>query len=456
MKKIIILCVLFLGIGIVKAKDFNYDFNWKNDDVSIKAVQTLIKVDDGYLVGGYVGAQDAYVAKFNDAGEEIANVYLDGDTVVGLYDWNGYYYAIVDDYWMVSIFKLNKNTLAIESATLTEAETIGWEYVIEYDDNMIYLTTIMYDDFGGMYDYDLDEDQLFMKIDLDEWTYVYEPFEYTDEGDIDFSSYDNTFSKEYGLYIKELDRGRTPLDVTTDGTYNVVVGRNSDDMLSGGYVAVYNKNNSLLKEYNAAASAMYYTDVLITNDYILAVGPNYNNIDVFDFEANLVTSINLGEQYEGTKAFNLYGLAETEGGFTTTYWVCDVRESDGCAYNCITGIINYNIIYDIEIKTDDNGEVKASKVQSNGGELIEFEVIPKEGYVLDSVKVTDKDGNVLVFTDYKFTMPYADVIIEASFKKEIINPNTLTGIATLTLVVVSLITLIITIKNIKKINWIRG
>ena len=456
MKKLIAtLCIFFLGLGIVKASSFQYEVDWKNDDISIKAIQQYIKVDGGYLSGGYVGAQDAYVVKFNEAGEEVANVGLPGDTVVGLYDWNGYYYAIVDSYWMVNVFKLNKNTLEIEDEMYTEAETIGWEYIIEYDDNMVYLTTIMYDEFGGMYDYDFDEDFLFMMIDLDEWEYDYEPFEYTDDDDIDFSQYYNTFSKEYELYIKELNRGRTPFDVKTNGEYNVVVGRNNDSPLSGGYIAVYSKNNTLLKEYNGPASTMWYTDVAIDDNYILAVGPNNNTIDVFDFDANLVESIDLGDQYDGTKAFNLYGIVATEGYFSTSYWVCDLRD-DGCAENCIQGIIKFNRLYEVEYKTDGNGEVKANKVRLNGGEMVEFTVTPKEGYVLDAVRVTDKHGNVLIFTDYKFMMPYADVTIEASFKKEVINPNTLTGIATLMLVVVSIITLIVTIKNVKKIQWIRG
>ncbi len=81
-----------------------------------------------------------------------------------------------------------------------------------------------------------------------------------------------------------------------------------------------------------------------------------------------------------------------------------------------------NIDYAIETKTDGNGTVTAEKVTAAGGEVIKFTVTPKEGYVLGEVKVTDALGNVITFTDYTFTMPNANVLIEATFVPK--NPNT--------------------------------
>ncbi len=88
----------------------------------------------------------------------------------------------------------------------------------------------------------------------------------------------------------------------------------------------------------------------------------------------------------------------------------------------VVTISNENISYIIETKTDGNGTVTAEKVTASGGETIKFTVTPNKGYVLSEVKVTDADGNVVTFTDYTFTMPNANVLIEATFVPA--NPNT--------------------------------
>ena len=73
---------------------------------------------------------------------------------------------------------------------------------------------------------------------------------------------------------------------------------------------------------------------------------------------------------------------------------------------------------------------------ASGGEVIKFTVEPKEGYVLGSVKVTDEKGNVVTFTNYTFTMPSANVLIEATFVK--VNPKT----ADINMIIVTTILLI--------------
>jgi len=115
-------------------------------------------------------------------------------------------------------------------------------------------------------------------------------------------------------------------------------------------------------------------------------------------------------------------------------------------------ILYFSADYLVETKTDGNGEVKASRVRANDGDAIEFTVTPKEGYVLGEVKVTDANGNVLTFTDYKFTMPSADVTIEATFIP--INPNT-NSISVTLIVILSIIFGIGLIIAIKKFKWQR-
>lgn len=68
------------------------------------------------------------------------------------------------------------------------------------------------------------------------------------------------------------------------------------------------------------------------------------------------------------------------------------------------------------------GTIKVNKTMLDSDEVVEFEVLPKEGYVLGEVKVIDAEGNVITFKDYKFTMPSSDVTIEVKFVAA--NPNT--------------------------------
>ncbi len=84
------------------------------------------------------------------------------------------------------------------------------------------------------------------------------------------------------------------------------------------------------------------------------------------------------------------------------------------------------IDYKIQTKTDGNGTVIAEKVKASSGDLIKFTVEPKPGFVLGVVKVTDSNGNTIEFTDYSFTMPSANVTIEATFLP--VNPKTGAGI----------------------------
>ena len=106
-------------------------------------------------------------------------------------------------------------------------------------------------------------------------------------------------------------------------------------------------------------------------------------------------------------------------------------------------------IYDIETKVQGKGEIKAVS-SSEPGEGVKFEVTPQKGYVLSVVKVTDANGNVITFTDYTFTMPSSNVLIEAVFVP--INPNT-TDVAIMGIVIVGILFAIAATVYYKKLKW---
>ena len=104
------------------------------------------------------------------------------------------------------------------------------------------------------------------------------------------------------------------------------------------------------------------------------------------------------------------------------------------------------------IKTTINGNGTISVVDSSlSGDKVSFIAIPKDGYVLSSVKVIDAERNVLTFTDNTFTMPSADVTIEAVFVKNPNTSDTLILVASL-VIIISFIYLLSTNKKMKFMN----
>ena len=133
-----------------------------------------------------------------------------------------------------------------------------------------------------------------------------------------------------------------------------------------------------------------------------------------------------------------------------------MEDKDYCNYNESQHII-YLLKYDIEtIVKEGKGNVKAETVLAPEGELIKFTVTPEEGYVLGEVKVTDTNGNVVYFTDNTFTMPNANVLIEATFVKveEKKNPET-TDIAIISISIIAIAAIIIFLTSNKKLKGAR-
>lgn len=82
--------------------------------------------------------------------------------------------------------------------------------------------------------------------------------------------------------------------------------------------------------------------------------------------------------------------------------------------------------FTITSKTDGNGTVEHND-DSYYQEDQSFKITPKEGYVIDEIKVTNPEtGETVVYTDeHEFVMPLHDVHIEVTFVKQVVeNPKT--------------------------------
>lgn len=109
-----------------------------------------------------------------------------------------------------------------------------------------------------------------------------------------------------------------------------------------------------------------------------------------------------------------------------------------------------NINYPIETKIEGKGTIEVNTFAENGEE-VQVTITPKKGYDLKEVKVTDAEGNVLIFTNNTFTMPASGVTIEAIF--EISNPNTSATNITI-LILLGMCSIFAMKKHIKRIKWL--
>lgn len=78
--------------------------------------------------------------------------------------------------------------------------------------------------------------------------------------------------------------------------------------------------------------------------------------------------------------------------------------------------------YNVNVNAATNGAVAADKKTASKGTMVTVTASPSKGYVVDAVKVVDKDGKDVAVTEkdgkYVFTMPASAVTVTGSFKAE--------------------------------------
>ena len=84
--------------------------------------------------------------------------------------------------------------------------------------------------------------------------------------------------------------------------------------------------------------------------------------------------------------------------------------------NVVVSATFASIFHNICIAQDiENGTVSVDKESASQGETITVTAEPDEGYLLNSIHVTDADGNEITVTENTFTMPKAHVTVSATF-----------------------------------------
>ena len=110
--------------------------------------------------------------------------------------------------------------------------------------------------------------------------------------------------------------------------------------------------------------------------------------------------------------FTIYGFSTFELSGTVTY--VEPSYSSGSSYDPT---------YSITVDKSKNGAVTVSPKSASKGDRVTVTVKPDSGYVLETLTVTDKNGNELTLKDkgdgkYTFTMPAGKVEVKATFMED--------------------------------------
>ena len=148
---------------------------------------------------------------------------------------------------------------------------------------------------------------------------------------------------------------------------------------------------------------------------------------VKDNETINVTGDNLSATVSGNKTFSVtgktvtltaasgYNLTENGNTYTVSHQSSGGPGSSG-------GSISAPTTYAVNVNAATNGAVAADKKTASKGTTVTVTASPSKGYVVDAVKVVDKDGKDVAVTGkdgkYVFTMPGSAVTVTGSFKAE--------------------------------------
>ena len=79
----------------------------------------------------------------------------------------------------------------------------------------------------------------------------------------------------------------------------------------------------------------------------------------------------------------------------------------------------FDVPYDVIIADSENGKVTSDASTYKAGTEVTLKVAADNGYKLASLKAIDADGDEVVIKDNKFTMPPVDVVVTATFEKDV-------------------------------------
>lgn len=171
--------------------------------------------------------------------------------------------------------------------------------------------------------------------------------------------------------------------------------------------------NNVYPSFQAAVDAAQNNDeiTLLKGDAVSATMTGSSKTIKVNAGSGVTTSINVTVNGE----IKTLDSTTTEVTFTYTHPSSGGPGSSG-------GSISAPTTYNVNVNAATNGAVAADKKTASKGTMVTVTASPSKGYVVDAVKVVDKDGKDVAVTGkdgkYVFTMPASAVTVTGSFKAE--------------------------------------
>lgn len=176
---------------------------------------------------------------------------------------------------------------------------------------------------------------------------------------------------------------------------------------------------------------------------ITVTGGTFPNADVSDFVDSSTTAIVTFNSNGGSAVATQVAAKDssiplptpTRSGYTFQGWYAgstkvsspykvtgDVTLTAQWSLSSSSGGSSSSGDYQVTVDSGKNGKVTVSPSRADKGDTVIVTVKPNDGYQLDKLTVTDKNGNTVKLTSkgsnkYTFTMPASKVTVEASFAK---------------------------------------
>ena len=122
-------------------------------------------------------------------------------------------------------------------------------------------------------------------------------------------------------------------------------------------------------------------------------------------------------------SYRFLGWYLADGAEITTDTVFSANTTVYAHWTYTGGSGSVSTSYTITIRDSRDGNVTANRRSAPAGATVTITITPDSGYVLETISVTDKNGNDLKLTDkgggkYTFTMPASKVEIKATFMED--------------------------------------
>ena len=478
MKKIHLLFGLVMSlllVGVVKAANI-YDLDWKTQNQTGVVADRGIDFNGNYLTVDY--SSEAVLTLYDKYGKEIKHVGLGRNNVATMTAYGNDIYLVGGMGSSGFIAKYDKDLNQLKKTSMLVTSMAYYQSSMGLDILIVDDTTVKFIDSDDsalvIFNRNLENQQV---IELDE-----------DNAD--------QYIPAYQL-VKKLPKSfrldNYPTAYTYRGT-DVAIGTMYDeDCLDepDGDELIENRcefprlylfdQTGNQKWYKQLDDYKYISEVRFVDNYVVIIAHRYDNsamdLLIYDMNGNQVQKI--------TSTSGFMNISDTAAGFMVTEGYCpsvsgkdrginlglngkeliDVPNNSApgcCTYgpkkaagasssSCVSNHQVYYLVRNIETKvTKGKGTVTAIK-SSKPGEPVTFTVTPAEGYVLGEVRVTDVNGKTIVFKQNTFTMPNADVLVEAVFLPA--NPET-KDIAILTIAILGITAGAVILLNHKKLKEI--